>query len=99
MRIIRIYAYFSILPFHTVQDSGFQIVLNYLVVVCQLQTYWLHPYQVYKSRLVCMPCGLLQRYPRRTISFPRSTGMKSLDVSAAVQRNDNDMTYMCVILV
>ena len=46
-----------------------------------------------------MPCGLLWRYPKRSTSFSRSTGMKIIDVGAAVQGNDNSMTYMCVILV
>ena len=97
MWIIRISVFFSIEPFHTVQDSGFQIVVNYQVVVCQLQIYRRYPHQLYTSRLVCMPCGLLWRYPRST-SFSRSTGMKIIDVSAAVQGNDSSMTYMCVML-
>ena len=99
MWIIRIYVCFSIEPFHTVQDSGFQIVVNYQVVVCQLQIYRWYSHQLYTSRLVCMPCGLLWRYPKRSTSFSRSTDMKIIDVGAAVQGNDNSMTYMCVILV
>ena len=51
MWIIRIYVCFSIEPFHTVQDSGFQIVVNYQVVVCQLQIYRWYPHQLYTSRL------------------------------------------------
>ena len=46
MWIIKIYAYFSIVPFYTVQNSGCQIAVNYQVVVCQLLTYRLYPYRI-----------------------------------------------------
>ena len=50
MWIIKIFAYFSIVPFYTVQNSGFQIIVDYQVVVCQLQTNRLYPYRLYTSR-------------------------------------------------
>ena len=84
--------------YFTVQNSGFQMFFNFQVVVFQPQTYKLYPYRLCLSRLVCMPSGLLRRYPRRTTSFSRNTGVNMFDFSATVQENDNNVTHMCAIL-